>query len=170
MPDELTSTVVDVALEAFWGDPAKLAPVQRRRYEFEKKLRLDLAAKGEEPADWLIEEIRSGEWARRQQRNSLNMVRNRARLARWKREGYWFDLEHRLRAPLICAHDSARRPATTSQQRPQRRTVARTAGSRGDPHESGDDDEISRTWRGLEAASVRMFGHIQRRNAAMRLA
>jgi hypothetical protein len=109
--------------------------------EFEAELRSNLAAQGEEPADWLIAEIRSGRWKQRQRQNMQNLLRNQVRLVRLKREGYTFDSKHRLVAPALTRiHAPLRRE---SGGRPRGRRVRRSArtGARGDPHlPDGDED------------------------------
>jgi hypothetical protein len=66
---------------------------------------------------------------------------------------------------------AATTPTTGAIARPRERRARRVAGmtsSRGDPSEP----DLARVWplRGFTAASVRMVQHLQRRNAAMRLA
>src|SRR5215203_5743289 len=93
---------VDAALRAYGGDPAKLSRTLRRRYELERKVLLERAARGEKlnpEGDWVIAEIRSGEWERRTSQNMRALLRDRAKLAQWKRDGYWFDEERRLQPP-----------------------------------------------------------------------
>jgi hypothetical protein len=58
-----------------------------------------LAAQGLLPADWLVADIRSGAKESRDRQSRRNMLRNLAKLAHWKREGYSFDAERRLVAP-----------------------------------------------------------------------
>jgi hypothetical protein len=110
--------------------------------EFEAELRANLAAKGEEPADWLIAEIRSGRWKQRQRQNMRNLQRNQVRLVRLKREGYTFDAEHRLVAPALTRiHAPLRRAVARPRERRARRT-ARTTGARGDPHLPDDESDL----------------------------
>ena len=125
---------VDAALRAYWGDPAKLSRVMRRRYELERKYRLECAERGYEPTpdDWVVAEMRSGEWERRTSRNMQNLLRDRAKLAKWKREGYWFDEERRLQpppaiVPVAAHHENVARP----RERRARRASSSSAGSSG---------------------------------------
>jgi hypothetical protein len=68
-------------------------------------------------------------------------------------------------APAPRPSDAARRPRQR-ERRPQSRRSARTVGSRGDPHPGDDDPEpLSKPWRGLVAASIRLHVHLQRRGA-----
>ena len=131
---------IDAELRASWGDPEALSPAFRRRYEIERGVRFGL--KGDEPALWVLRDIRSGEWERRTKRNMRNLLRDKAKLARWKRDGYWFDAERRLRAP-VHVENAPRRSATTSRARPQgRRATARAAAASGDdgPLPPADDE------------------------------
>jgi hypothetical protein len=104
--------------------------------EAERKLRADYDELGLVPAAWLVDEVRSGEWRKRQRRNSQAIRRNRARLAQLKRDGYTFDSERRLVAPALAKiHKPERREnGTRPRERRSRRTV-RTAASRDDPSE-----------------------------------
>jgi hypothetical protein len=94
MPSEVTARQHNVLraetlaqLDAYWvGVPFFAA--QRRRYELELKVRVEFAARGDKPAPWVIEEIRSGEWERRTKRNMQNLLRHRARLASLKQAGW----------------------------------------------------------------------------------
>jgi hypothetical protein len=105
-----------------------------RRSRFEAELRAALAARGEQPAEWLITEIRSGVWERRQRRNMRNLLLNRAKLAQWKRDGYSFDEKHRLVAPHVSDVKKRRERPRESRPRPSRRS--RSSGSSGaDPPE-----------------------------------
>lgn len=62
-----------------------------------------------------------------------------------------------------------RRVATTSRRRPQARGVARTTGSRGDPHQPSESDEPEPSpaglWLGFLQANVRLKAHLDRRAA-----
>jgi hypothetical protein len=139
--------------------------------EFEAELRANLAAQGEEPADWLIAEIRSGRWKQRQRQNMRNLQHVQARLTRLKREGYTFDAEHRLVAPALTRIQAPLCRGPSRERRPQTRRVRRTvAASRDGPHLPDDEPPLASSWRGLVAASVRLSAHVERRNAAMRLA
>jgi hypothetical protein len=87
---------------------------------------------GEEPAEWLKEDIRSGERDRRVAQNLANLRHSVQRLEQLKREGYSFDAEHRLVAPpkpIIprCAESRSGRP----RERRARRSAS--SGSRDDP-------------------------------------
>jgi hypothetical protein len=139
---------------------------QKRWRKFERELRTNCASQGcGVPAadDPIIAEIRSGAWEKRQQRNMQNMLRDRAKLAQWKREGYSFDVEHRLVAPPLTRVPERREPVASpgEQGRRARRSSAPSRGSSDDP----DLEPPPETWRGLAAASVRMVQHCERRRA-----
>jgi hypothetical protein len=76
--------------EAYWNALGTLSRAQLRWRDFERKLRINLAARGLPPpesGDPIIEEIRSGQWERRQRRNMEALLRDRAKLAKGRREG-----------------------------------------------------------------------------------
>jgi hypothetical protein len=103
--------------------------VLRRRYEAERELRLSLNAKGELPATWIVEAIRSGEWERRQKRNMQALLHDRAKLSRWKRAGYTFDEQHRLVAPALTRIHVPERRESVSRPRERRAGRAGRAGA-----------------------------------------
>jgi hypothetical protein len=105
--------------------------------EFEAELRANLAAKGEEPAEWLVDEIRSGAWKQRQRQNMRNLQRNQVRLVRLKREGYTFDAEHRLVAPALTRIDAPLRRdvARPRERRPRNRSTRQARAPSRDPDE-----------------------------------
>jgi hypothetical protein len=126
--------------EAYWNALGTLTPAQRRWSKFERKLRIDLAAKGEKPPEWLIAEIRCGRWEQRQQESMRNLLHGKARLARLKHEGYSFDAEHRLVAPAlsrICAPERRENEARPRGRRAQRSGTS----SRDGPGLGEDSDE-----------------------------
>jgi hypothetical protein len=153
--------------EEYWNAQGTLTAAQKRRREFERELRTNCAAQGcGVPAanDPIIAQIRSGEWERRQKRIGRQMRRDQAKLAQWKREGYSFDAEHRLVAPPRTELPEGREPiASPGEQGRRARRAPRW--SRG----SSDDPDLPpppvKTWRGVEAASVRMVQHCERRRA-----
>jgi hypothetical protein len=130
----------------YWSGLGTLTPAQRRWSAFELELREELAAKGEKPAEWLIAEIRTGQWERCQRRSMRNMLRSQAKLAMWRREGYTFDAEHRLLAPVASSFTERR--GTSREQRPQSRPARRSgaASSRGDPSRDDPDRPLAH-WR-----------------------
>jgi hypothetical protein len=126
--------------EAYWDALGPLTTAQKRWRMSERVMRVELALAGDLPADWLIPMIRSGKWEKRQQRNMQNLLRDRARLAMWKREGYSFDEEHRLVAP--ARREPVARPR---ERRARRRTTARrtrAGASRDGPGESDLDPPL----------------------------
>jgi hypothetical protein len=148
---------------AYWSSLGELTPAQKRWQAVEEKLRKNLAAQATMrtdamPAAWQLKEIRSGRWEQRQRQNMQNLLRNRARLWRLRRDGYSFDAEHRLVAPRALPRPSVR----PRERRPQSR-VARRAVAHSPPRRDDDEDpeppvapRDSRPWSGLEVCSVRM--------------
>jgi hypothetical protein len=124
--DELTSDErrgrVEAELEDYWGPAELLSAPQRRRRDTEHELRLSLAGRREEPAPWLIAEIRSGVWERRQRRNMRNFRLSVARWNTWRRE-------QRGAAPTTTTPQTR---ARESRPRTARRSTS-TASSRDDP-------------------------------------
>lgn len=95
-PRELVERV-DAELRVFYGDAEALSPALLRRYEAERKYRLECVDRGYDPgdrsSDWVIHDIRCGEWERRAKLSLQNLLRDRARLARIGRD----------RAPVVHA-------------------------------------------------------------------
>jgi hypothetical protein len=112
----------EAELEDYWGPPEPLSASQTRWRDMERELRLSLAASGEEPAEWLIAEMRSGAWERRQRRNMRNFRLSVARWNTWRRE-------QRRAAPTTTMPQTR---ARESRPRPARRSTS-TASSRDDP-------------------------------------
>jgi hypothetical protein len=150
---------VETSLRSFYGDPAKLSRALRRRCELERKVLLERAARGENlhpEGDWVVEEIRSGEWERRTKRNRQNLQLDRERLAR------------RLKTPSSIAHAPERRDNAIvvarahEQGAGRRRPSSRTGSDDPDPEPDPPSLEI---WHGVAATSVRMVHHSERRGA-----
>jgi hypothetical protein len=98
LAQSLTEHVADWdALQA--DQDGELSTAQKRWKEHELEWRMNLAKQGQMPAVWLIADIRSGKKEQRDRANMENFLRNQAKLAKWRREGYSFDAEHRLVAP-----------------------------------------------------------------------
>jgi hypothetical protein len=157
---------------AYWDVLGPLTPAQRRWRDFERELRTNMAAQGRQvPAanDPIIAEIRSGAWESRQRRNMQNLLRNRARLAQWKREGYSFDAEHRLVAPALTR---IRKPVVRAPERPreQKARTRSTSSSRDGPSEPSDEPPLVVPLRGFRPASVRMVQHLERGRAKQAIA
>lgn len=140
---------VDAALRAYGGDPAKLSRTLRRRYELERKVLLERAARGEKlnpEGDWVIAEIRSGEWERRTSQNMRALLRDRAKLAQWKRDGYWFDEERRLQPPPaivpVAAHRESLSRPRERRSAGRRRTASRAGPSSSDPDEPPPPEHV----------------------------
>jgi hypothetical protein len=124
-------------------DVAELELAERARVE--REVRESLAARGEEPAAWVIETIRSGQWKRRAARNLKTLHRNRGHLARLRREGYTFDSERRLVAPVRPAVRVRRRfdPRRPSARRRSSRARSRSPGRQDDdPDLAGSPREL----------------------------
>jgi len=131
------------AVSAYWDAQGPLTAEGKRRKLEEEKVRRHLVANAKiaadgMPAGWLIEQIRSGESERLRAEGRRNYLMNRAKMARLRREGYTFDVEHRLiapRTPTVSHHgERERRPAVSG-----RRSSTRThSGSRGDPPQDSD--------------------------------
>src|SRR6478672_12033027 len=81
---------------AYWDARGPLTAALERRKAWEYKVRCEFAARGLKPLPWVADEIRSGKAERIRNRSLRNLVRNRAILARLRRQGYTFDAEHRL--------------------------------------------------------------------------
>jgi hypothetical protein len=147
--------------EAYWRGVPFFAE-RRRRYETERKYRLECAERGYEPTpdDWVITDIRSGEWERRRKRSMQNLLHDRARLTRLKREGYSFDAEHRLVAPALTRIEVPEPRESGARPRERRAATPRSGSraSRSDPDEPGDLEVIpptrfrSELWRALGGA------------------
>jgi hypothetical protein len=151
---------VETSLRKFYGDPAKLSRALRRRYELERKVLLERAARGENlrpENDWVIEEIRSGEWERRTKRNRQNMRRDRERLA------------HRLKARALIVHAPERREAAIVVARAHEEGAGRRRASSpnrpDDPSPPEPEPPPVEVCRGVAAASARMAQHCERRRA-----
>jgi hypothetical protein len=80
-------------LDAHWGRGPFFAE-KRRRHGAERKVRLERAERGEPSppieADWVIADIRSGEWEKRVRASEQSIRDQKARLTRLKREGHSF--------------------------------------------------------------------------------
>jgi hypothetical protein len=150
MPD------VDAILEAFWGDPEELSRAERRRRDFELKVRAGAAEHGEEPAAWWIDQIRSGEWFRRQRQIRRAVLSSMASRAMAK----------------VDAAFIAVQPAPDAEPREPRSVVRATGSARDGPSRSDDDPPEPDLDRlpGFRVASSRMFAHVGRRLAAERAA
>jgi hypothetical protein len=152
---------------AYWNAQGPLNAGQRRWRYFERELRINCAAKGCEvpdAGDRSIAEIRCGKWEQRQRESMHNLSRDRARLARWKREGYSFDEEHRLVAPALSRSKAPERRENAARPRERRPATRRRTTSRAGPDEpSPESDPPIKVWRGLAAVSVRMVQHCGRR-------
>jgi hypothetical protein len=141
---------------AYWNSLGALTPAQKRWKAHELAWRKNLAAAAQTraeamPATWLIASIRSGEKERRDQRSMQNLLRDRARLAQWRREGYSFDSEHRLVAPQRPTGGRPRHEGRES--RPSRRrsgTRASPSGDEGEPPPSQRARVCGYCGRGLE--------------------
>ena len=57
---------------------------------------------------------------------------NQAKLARWKREGYSFDAEHRLVAPALARIDAPERRENAARPRERRPATRRARAPTGD--------------------------------------
>jgi hypothetical protein len=146
------------ACEAYWHAQGLLTAAQRRRRKLERNYRRGCAARSYLPddSDWVIQEMRSGEWERRTRRNMRGLLRDRAKLTLWKR-----DEEHRLVAPALARIHVAPRRANP-ERRPAARRSARAPTS-DDP--SPEPDPPVEVWRGVAAASVRMHTRLAQRRA-----
>jgi hypothetical protein len=145
-------------LETHWGRGPFFA-AQRRRYEHEREYRRDCAERGYQPTadDWVIAEMRSGEWERRTKRSREALGRDKLRLAQRKypfdkppppHPGATIELGDGTPASVVAAfrrqasrarvHVPEPRepvaPATRSRERRGRRATAPTRGSPDDPH------------------------------------
>jgi hypothetical protein len=126
--------------EAYWNAQGPLSAPQRRWRKFERELRINCAAKGcGVPAadDPTIAEIRCGIWERQQRENMRRLLRDRAKLALWKREGYSFDADHRLVAPALTRVQAPERREPVARPRERRAGRASTS-SRDDPSPEPD--------------------------------
>jgi hypothetical protein len=104
--------------------------------------------KGHPKADWLL--------AKGPERDAADMARvrrtmlaNRARLAQLRRDGYWFDEEHRLQAPVAAAPTGRVQVAARAPRRNVRRARARARapGSKDPPESDLAVIPPSRFWR-----------------------
>jgi hypothetical protein len=119
MTDPLAKSVA--ACDAYWKPLEPLTQKQERRKAIELQCRKGFVKIGETPTARVVEEIRSGEYERQVAESRKNLLKNRAKLLRWRREGYTFDAQHRLVAP-------PQPPAVTSSATPRPREH-RPAGS-----------------------------------------
>jgi hypothetical protein len=90
-------------------------------------------------ADWLLV-MGPDEDEAHQRRLRQQMLQNRARLEQLRRRGYWFDAEHRLRAPIAVATPGRVQVAART---PRRRSIRSSrakarAPDDGDPPEPAD--------------------------------
>jgi hypothetical protein len=76
--------------------------------------------------DWLLA-MGPKAWEAQQRKNLQAMLRSQARLAQLRRDGYWFDDQHRLQAPLQDPGRRIQAAVRAPRRRTVRRTVARTA-------------------------------------------
>lgn len=127
------------AWAAYWNAQGTLTRAQKRWREHERKWRTNLAAQGLLPADWLVADIRCGAKERRDKRSMQSLLRDRAKLAKWKREGYSLDAEHRLVAPLRVRAPERRETAGRPRER---RPASRRAAPSRDPDEPHQLDVI----------------------------
>lgn len=129
---------------AYWDQLGPLTAAQKRRKAHELAWRKNLAAAGAMPTPELIADIRSGEKDRRDHQSMQNLLRSRARLAQWRRDGYSFDAEHRLVAPQRPNSNGPRptRPRESRSRRSETRSPAGSSSARGPdrPPPSSDDD------------------------------
>jgi hypothetical protein len=92
-------------------------------------------------ADWLL--LMGPEaWEERQRANRQSMLKRRAWLQQLRRDGYWFDEEHRLQAPVAAAPTGRVQVAARA---PRRRTVRRSqpSSARGDPNPEPEPPLVS---------------------------
>jgi hypothetical protein len=102
--------------------------------------------------DWLLA-MGPRAWEAQQRKNMEQMLRSRARLAQLRRDGYWFDDQHRLRAPLQVPGRRVQVAARAPRRRTVRRTVARTAC--GDPDSEPDPPDVAPALRVVSRAEFR---------------
>lgn len=132
----LARSLVDC--EAYWNALGTLTKAEERRREHECEVRTICAAQGCDvpaPDDPMIADIRSGKKERRDKRSMQALLRDQAKLAKWKREGYSFDAEHRLVTPPRI-HAPERRE--TGEKRPATR---RRTGARASPEEPSPESD-----------------------------
>jgi hypothetical protein len=93
--------------------------------------------KGQLKLDWILAIGPEREKASAR-RSRQNIFKNRARVAQLRRDGYWFDEEHRLQAPLESAPTGR---VLVAPRAPRSRRTRRTSSSaRGDPDPSDEPD------------------------------
>lgn len=111
-------------------------------------------------ADWvLMESLPAGR--EREARSRRNILRNRALLSRLRREGYWFDTEHRLQAPATSFPRPRQGAASRAPRSRRTRTRTASAAGRDGPLDGseGEPPPLAHL-RGFLPASVRMVRHI----------
>ena len=116
---------------AYWDGWAHYMTAQVRWREAEREFRAERAAVGFLPdADNPhVAKFRSGEAERLVREGRRNMRRNQVKLARWKHEGYWFDSERRLQAPLKIHAPERRENVARPRERRARRVATSSRGS-----------------------------------------
>jgi hypothetical protein len=104
-----------------------LTKAEKRWREHEREWRTSLATDGLLPADSLVADIRSGAKERRDKRSMRNLLRDRAKLAKWK-----------VAPARVHAPERLEIAAPATRKRERRATTRRSAlprGSPDDPHE-----------------------------------
>lgn len=84
-------------------------------------------------ADWLLR-MGPEAWEANQRAVRRNMLKNKARMERLRRQGYWFDEERRLQAPVTPRAEAP--AAVVSRPREHRSRGSQRSGPRGDPSPS----------------------------------
>jgi hypothetical protein len=92
--------------------------------------------KGKLKADWLLAKGPE-RYAADMERMRRTMLSNRARLAQLRRDGYWFDEEHRLQGPIASAPTGR---ILVASRAPRSRSARRTSSARGDPDPEPEPD------------------------------
>jgi hypothetical protein len=108
--------------------------------------------KGQPRADWLLAKGPKRH-AADMERMRRTMLSNRARLAQLRRDGYWFDEEYRLQAPIASAPTGR---ILVASRAPRSRSARRTSSTRGDPDPS---DEPEPPLEAVPLARLRRDGH-----------
>jgi len=111
-------------------------------------------------ADWVLQKSLPARRAS-EARSRRNILRNRALLSRLRRDGYWFDTEHRLQAPVTRLPRPRQGAASRAPRSRRTRTRTASAAGRDGPLDGseGEPPPLAHL-RGFLPASVRMVRHI----------
>jgi hypothetical protein len=148
---------------AYWDACGELTADQERWKAVEHEYLRGFIALGQKPTDQCLKDFRNGKHERDAAVSRKNFLMNRAKLARWRREGFTFDSERRLVAPPAprmagrpTRQTRATRTTTISRNGSTRRTTP--SGRSPDDPSPGDGDPPGSRPRGAARVAVSGVG------------